>query len=164
MPSPHPEHARRVAGSYLQPLLDAAAARGVTAAALEQAAGLAAGALAPLPDSLPASLYVQLLELGAQLAQDEHFGLHVGECVKLGTYSVYGLILLSCRDFGMALEQRIPIRLAAQQAGQLDFDNVSLARGIAHRNAGGDRGTVSGGNLEHGFPNANTPRRAGCNV
>jgi hypothetical protein len=55
-----------VAGSYLQPLLDAAAARGVTPAALEQAAGLDAGSLAPLPDSLPADLYVQLLELGAQ--------------------------------------------------------------------------------------------------
>lgn len=129
MPSLHPEHARRVAGSYLQPLLDAAAARGVTAAALEQAAGLAAGALAPLPDNLPASLYVQLLELGAQLAQDEHFGLHVGECVKLGTYSVYGLILLSCRDFGMALEQTMRYEQLAHDLGR---SAITVQDGVAN--------------------------------
>lgn len=117
-----------MAGSYLQPLLDAAAARGVRAAALEQAAGLAAGALAPLPDSLPASLYVQLLELGAQLTQDPHFGLHVGECVKLGTYSVYGLILLSCRDFGMALEQTMRYEQLAHDLGR---SAITVQDGVA---------------------------------
>mgnify|MGYP000157829448 CR=1 FL=1 len=47
----------------------------------------------------------RLLDVGADLAKDPHFGLHVGERFKLGTYSVYGLILLSCRDFGQAFEQ-----------------------------------------------------------
>jgi len=128
MPSQHAEPARRVAGSYLQPLLDAAAARGVTPAALEQAAGLAAGSLSPLPETLRADLYVRLLELGATLAQDEHFGLHVGECVKLGTYSVYGLILLSCRDFGMALEQTMRYEQLAHDLGR---SAITVQAGVA---------------------------------
>ncbi|WP_377704147.1 AraC family transcriptional regulator ligand-binding domain-containing protein [Pseudoduganella sp. UC29_71] len=118
----------RVAGSYLQPLLEAAAARGVTPQALEQAAGLAPGALAPLPESLQAGDYVRLLELAAALADDPHFGLHVGERVKLGTYSVYGLILLSCRDFGHAFEQTIRYEQLAHDLGR---SSLQVADGLA---------------------------------
>ena len=99
------EPRRRVTGSYLQPLVEAAQARGVQAGALEQAVGLPAGALAPTAESLGADDYVRLLDAGAELADDPHFGLHVGERARLGTYSVYGLILLSCRDFGQAIAQ-----------------------------------------------------------
>jgi AraC-like DNA-binding protein len=118
MPIPHADLSRRVAGSYLQPLLEAAATRGVSPAALENAAGLAAGALQPLPDSLPADDYVRLLDAGATLAADPHFGLHVGERVKMGTYSVYGLILLSCRDFGQAFEQTMRYEQLAHDLGR----------------------------------------------
>ncbi|SDF52138.1 MULTISPECIES: AraC family transcriptional regulator [unclassified Duganella] len=118
MTAPLFDHAKRVAGSYLQPLLEAAAARGVTARALEQAAGLAPGTLEPLPESLPADDYVHLLDLGAQLANDPHFGLHVGQCVKLGTYTVYGLILLSCRDFGHVFEQTMRYEQLAHDLGR----------------------------------------------
>jgi AraC-like DNA-binding protein len=117
MPALPPE-ARRVTGSYLQPLLEAAAARGVSPAALAAAAAMPAGALDPLPDSLAAIDYVRLLEVGAQLAHDPHFGLHVGERVKLGTYSVYGLILLSCRDFGQAFEQTLRYEQLAHDLGR----------------------------------------------
>jgi AraC-like DNA-binding protein len=94
----------RVTGSYLQPLLETAAARGIDAAALARAAGLAIP-LDPLPESLAARDYIALLALGAELTGDPHFGLHVGERVRLGTYSVYGLILLACANFAQALEQ-----------------------------------------------------------
>jgi AraC-like DNA-binding protein len=117
MPPASPD-ARRVTGSYLQPLIEAAAARGVDAAALAEAAGLPAHALSPLPESLAASDYVNLLEAGARLAMDPHFGLHVGECVKLGTYSVYGLVLLACRDFGQAFEQTIRYEQLAHDLGR----------------------------------------------
>jgi AraC-like DNA-binding protein len=110
--------AGRVAGAYLQPLLETACARGVPARALEQAAGLPQGSLEPLPDSLPADAYVRLLDVGAALANDHHFGLHVGERVKLGTYSVYGLVLLSCRDFGHALEQTLRYEQLAHDLGR----------------------------------------------
>ncbi|XLZ70716.1 AraC family transcriptional regulator [Massilia sp. SR12] len=120
MPAVLFNHAKppRVAGSYLQPLLEAAAARGVTPQALEQAAGLPAGALDPLPESLAADTYVKLLDVGAKLARDPHFGLHVGERVKLGTYTVYGLILLSCHDFGQALEQTMRYEQLAHDLGR----------------------------------------------
>lgn len=120
---------RRVAGSYLQPLLEAAAARGVTAQALESAAGLRPGALEPLPETLPADDYVRLLDIGAELAADPHFGLHVGERVKLGTYSVYGLILLSCRDFGQAFEQTMRYEQLAHDLGR---SAVTVADSVAH--------------------------------
>jgi len=113
-----PNAARQVAGPYLQPLLEAAAARDVSSAALTQAAGLPHGALSPLPESLAADDYERLLEVGAQLAHDPHFGLHVGERVKLGTYNVYGLILLSCRDFGQALQQTLRFESLAHDLGR----------------------------------------------
>lgn len=108
----------RVAGAYLLPLLETAAAQGISAAALAQAAGLPANALDPLPETLAAQEYVRLLETGATVACDPHFGLHVGERVKLGTYSVYGLVLLSCRDFGHALEQTIRYEQLAHDLGR----------------------------------------------
>lgn len=107
---------RRVAGPYLQPLLEAAAARGVSATELAREAGTVA--LAPLPESLPVEDYVRLLDVGAALAGDAHFGLHVGERVKLGTYNVYGLILLSCRDFGQALQQTMRFEGLAHDLGR----------------------------------------------
>lgn len=110
--------ARRVTGSYLQPLLEAAAARGVAPAALALAIGLPEHALDTLPDSLAAADYVRLLEAGAKLADDAHFGLHVGERVKLGTYSVYGLILLSCHDFGQVFEQTLRYEQLAHDLGR----------------------------------------------
>ena len=113
-----PGHAGRVAGSYLQPLLEAAAARDVGPAALARAAGLAADALDPLPAQLPATDYLRLLGAGAELGCDPHFGLHVGERVKVGTYSAYGLILLSCRDFGQAFDQTIRYEALAHDLGR----------------------------------------------
>lgn len=113
-----PNHPGRVAGSYLQPLLEAAAARGVGVADLARGAGLAADALDPLPARLPAADYVRLLDAGAALGNDPHFGLHVGERVKLGTFSAYGLILLSCRDFGQAFAQTLRYEALAHDLGR----------------------------------------------
>jgi AraC-like DNA-binding protein len=111
----------RVTGSYLQPLLEAAAARGVGAHDLARGAGLAI-ALDPLPESLAASDYIALMAAGAELAGDPHFGLHVGERVRLGTYSVYGLILLACANFAQALEQTQRYEQLAHDLGRSRLD------------------------------------------
>jgi AraC-like DNA-binding protein len=111
----------RVAGPYLQPLLEAAAAGGLTSAMLASAAGLPGNALEPLPESVSALDYVRLMDAGAALTQDAHFGLHVGARVKLGTYNVYGLILLSCRDFGQALQQTMRFEGLAHDLGRSDL-------------------------------------------
>jgi AraC-like DNA-binding protein len=84
---------------------------------LAVAAGLPTQALSPLPDTLDADTYVRLLDAGAALTQQPHFGLLVGERVKLGTYSVYGLILLSCRDFGEVLRQTLRFESLAHDLG-----------------------------------------------
>jgi AraC-like DNA-binding protein len=113
-----PPHARRVTGSYLQPLLDAAFERGVGASELAREAGLAPTTLAPLPEFLAAGNYLRLLDAGARLACDPHFGLHVGERVRPGTYSAYGLVLLACRDVGQALEQALRYEQLAHDLGR----------------------------------------------
>ena len=111
----------RVAGAYLQPLLELAVERGVTLRALASAAGLAENALSPVPESIAAADYVRLLDVGAELARHPHFGLHVGERVKLGTYSVYGLILLSCRDFGQVFQQTLRYEGLAHDLGRSEL-------------------------------------------
>jgi AraC-like DNA-binding protein len=111
----------RVTGTYLQPLLDAALARGVTLRQLAHAAGLRENALSPLPETLAAADYVHLLDVGGQLTNDPHFGLHVGESVKLGTYTVYGLILLSCHDFGQVFQQTLRYEGLAHDLGRSDL-------------------------------------------
>ena len=102
--TPHLRDGARVTGSYLQPLLDTALERGVTHHALAQAAGLPPDALDALPESLPARRYIALLEAGARLADDPHFGLHIGEKVRPSTFSAYGMVLLACSSFGHAME------------------------------------------------------------
>ena len=113
-----PGDAGRVTGSYLQPLLEAAAARDLAPLDLARAAGLADDALGPLPESLAARDYIALLEAGARLADDPHFGLHVGEKVRPGTYTAYGLILLACGTFGQALEQTLRYEQLAHDLGR----------------------------------------------
>jgi AraC-like DNA-binding protein len=108
----------RVVGSYLQPLLEWVQERGVALPALAQAAGLAPNALSPLPETLAAGDYVNLLDCGARLTQDPCFGLHVGERVKLGTYSVHGLMLLGCTDLGQALQQTMRYESLAHDLGR----------------------------------------------
>jgi AraC-like DNA-binding protein len=102
--TPHHANSARVTGAYLQPLLDAAFERGVEPGALAVAAGLPHDAFDPHPESLPTARYIALLEAGARLANDPHFGLHVGEKVRPATYSAYGMVLLACSSFGHAME------------------------------------------------------------
>jgi AraC-like DNA-binding protein len=117
---------RRVTSSYLQPLLEAAAAHGLTPADLARGVGLAPDALSQSAmseagDGLAADVYVDLLETGAELAGDAFFGLHVGERVRMGTYSVYGLMLLSCENYGQAFQQTMRYEELAHDLGKSDI-------------------------------------------
>jgi AraC-like DNA-binding protein len=130
MPTTNGPLLARVTGSYLQPLLEAAAARGVEACALAQAAGLPLQ-LDPLPESLAARDYIVLLAAGAELAGDPHFGLHVGERMRLGAYSVYGLILLACANFAQALEQTQRYEQLAHDLGRSRLEVGAAEAGTA---------------------------------
>ncbi|QNB00521.1 AraC family transcriptional regulator [Massilia sp. Se16.2.3] len=109
---------RRVTRAYLQPLLDTASARGVAAGELARACGLDPALLAPEVEELAAADYLALLDAGARLTNDQHFGLHVGERVRPGTYTVYGLVLLACRDLGQVLEQTLRYEALAHDLGR----------------------------------------------
>jgi AraC-like DNA-binding protein len=111
----------RVTGAYLQPLIDVVTARGLSLPTLAVAAGMAERALSPCPESLAAADYVHLLTIAAELTNDPHLGLHVGESVKLGTYTVYGLMLLSCQDFGQVLQQTLRYEALAHDLGRSDL-------------------------------------------
>ncbi len=131
--NPSVTHARhfggRVAIAYVQPLLELVQERGVALHALALAAGLADNALSPLPESLAAQDFVRLLDAGAALTNDAHFGLHVGERVKLGTFAVYGLILLSCRDFGQVFQQTQRFESLAHDLG---VSSLEVQGDVAH--------------------------------
>lgn len=103
-----------VTAAYVQPLLEAAGAHGIDSATLASAAGLPENGLSPLP----AAAYVRLLDAGAMLAGDAHFGLHVGERVRMGSYGAYGLVLLSCNSVGQALEQTARYEVLAHNLGR----------------------------------------------
>lgn len=110
--------AGRVAVAYLQPLLELANERGLNLRILAIMAGMAEDALSTLQESIAAADYVRLLDAGAELSKDPHFGLHVGERVKLGTYNVYGMILMSCKDFEQAFQQTMRYEGLAHDLGR----------------------------------------------
>ena len=128
--APDSQHAQgQVAGAYLLPLLEAAEAHGIAAASLALAAGMAPHSLEAPSSTVAARDYVRLLDAGAQLAGDAHFGLHVGQRVRMGTYSAYGLILLSCSNVGQALEQTARYERLAHELGR---STVQRDGAIAH--------------------------------
>jgi len=119
--------AGRVAAAYLQPLLELANECGLDLRTLATMAGMAEDALSTLQESIAAAEYVRLLDAGAALNKDPHFGLHVGERVKLGTYNVYGMILMSCKDFEQAFQQTMRYEGLAHDLGRsaLVVDDVA---------------------------------------
>ena len=117
-PSEHHPAEARVAAAYVQPLLELVTERGLSLSSLAAKAGLPENGLTPIVDSMSASSYVRLLDAGALLSNDEHFGLHVGERVKLGTYNVYGMILMSCKDFRQAFQQTMRYEGLAHDLGR----------------------------------------------
>jgi len=119
--------AGRVAAAYLQPLLELTNECGLDLRTLATMAGMAEDALSTLQESIAAADYVRLLDAGAALNKDPHFGLHVGERVKLGTYNVYGMILMSCKDFEQAFQQTMRYEGLAHDLGRsaLVVDDVA---------------------------------------
>ncbi|BBB60575.1 transcriptional regulator [Undibacterium sp. KW1] len=108
----------RVAAAYLQPLLELVNERSLNLRTLATMAGMAEDALSRWQESIAAADYIRLLDAGAELSIDPHFGLHVGERVKLGTYNVYGMILMSCKDFEQAFQQTMRYEGLAHDLGR----------------------------------------------
>lgn len=111
-------HLPRVVGPYVQTAVDTAAELGVTPQQLALQLGLPEDGLAPPPEALPVQTYIALLNAGADLCHDPYFGLHVGERMKLATYAIYGIVLLSCRNFAEATQQVMRYEVLAHDLGR----------------------------------------------
>lgn len=111
----------RVTAAYLQPLLDLAKTRELNLASLACMAGMPEQALTTIQDSISATDYIRLLDAGAELSNDTQFGLHIGERVKLGTYNIYGMILMSCKDFAQAFQQTMRYEGLAHDLGRSEL-------------------------------------------
>lgn len=116
---------QNVVGPYLLPVIEAAADYGVNRVTLAHAARL------DLPEELPAFFsceqYLALLEAACDLSGDESFGLTVGRHVRPATYSLLGVILLSCQHLGQSLHQVLRWEGLVHQLGQ---SHVAMDDGV----------------------------------
>lgn len=110
------DQSAQVSRAYLQPLRELVAEHALTEAEWLSAAGLP-GVLFSA-DSISASAYLQLLDSASLLCRDPHLGLHLGERFRLGTYHIYGMILMSCQNFAEAFRQTIRYESLAHDLGR----------------------------------------------
>ncbi|MFZ4528623.1 MAG: AraC family transcriptional regulator [Undibacterium curvum] len=109
-----------VALAYAQPLLELLEERGQNLAQINQDER-GHPLFNPSGETMSATSYLRLLDEGAKRCADPQFGLHVGEKVKLGTYNVYGMLLMSCRDFGEAFQQTMRYEALAHDLGRSEL-------------------------------------------
>ncbi|MBV8659093.1 MAG: AraC family transcriptional regulator [Burkholderiales bacterium] len=108
----------RVVGAYAQTAVDTALAAGADADAIATLLGVTAAQVGALPESIPAVRYAELLRQATVLTGDADFGLHVGERMTLATFSVYGMVVMSCRTFGEAMAQVMRFESLAHDLGR----------------------------------------------
>lgn len=108
----------RVVGAYAQTAVNTALAGGMPPSQVAALLAINEDALGALPESLPAARYLALLNGAARALKDPHFGLHVGEHMKLASYAVYGLVVMSCRTFGAAMQQVMRFESLAHDLGR----------------------------------------------
>ncbi|MDP9139189.1 MAG: AraC family transcriptional regulator [Pseudomonadota bacterium] len=105
--------------AYLRALLDYVQARGVDPARLLEGTAIK-------PDDresrVPEFLAAALFDRAAELLDDPHLGLHVGESVRPGHYGVLGYVAMNCSNLGEALEC-----LRRYQALVIDLGGVCVA-------------------------------------
>jgi AraC-like DNA-binding protein len=118
----------RVIGAYVLPLLEMVRDAGFSFEDLARLAGMEPKALHPLPERISVRNYLQLLNAGATLTNDPHFGLNLGARMFAPAHAVYGMILQSCRTFAEALAQAQRYESLAHDMGRttMQIDNGSV--------------------------------------
>lgn len=89
----------------VEKIVRAAAARGVNARDLYEAAKVDPEGLDDPDRRIPFAQVVALYEQGASLANDDAFGLHVGEAVDLKAFDVLGYAAINSSTLGEALDR-----------------------------------------------------------
>ncbi|MBV8464793.1 MAG: AraC family transcriptional regulator [Burkholderiales bacterium] len=108
----------RVVGAYAQTAVDTALDAGLPRERVAALLDVPTSQLQPLPEAIPVAAYLRLLDGAAKELNDDCFGLHVGERMRLATFAVYGMVLMACRTFGEALEQVIRFESLAHDLGR----------------------------------------------
>ena len=123
-----PELARaRVVGAYARTAVETAREGGADLPRLGVACGLDLGQ--PLPEDVPVTAYLRLLDAAAEQLNDPVFGLKVGQRMRLSTFASYGLVLCTCATFRLAAEQTRRFESLAHDLGRSE---IVEAGGVAH--------------------------------
>ena len=110
----------RVEGAYARTAIETARELGADLVGLGEACGLP-GLGGALPESIPVPRYLAFLQAAAVEVRDPFFGLHVGERMKLATYTGYGPVLCTCKDFRTVIEQTIRFEALAHDLGRSEL-------------------------------------------
>lgn len=105
--------------AYLKALFDYANSRGLEVASLQAGRALA---LDDRDARLSEAECAGLFDRAAELLQDTHLGLHVGETIRPGHYGVLGYLAMNCGTLGEALA-----RLNRYQALVLDIGPMQMS-------------------------------------
>ncbi len=106
-----------VAAPFARTLIEAAADRGLDLERLALAVGSPVALLRQPPAGLSQEFYLRVLTAAVQLSGDAYFGLHAGQIVRPGSYSVLGHILMNCPNLGQALQQVLHYEALVHQLG-----------------------------------------------
>ena len=86
--------------------------------------------------------YMRLYARAFSLAEDSHFGLHLGECVELTSYSVLGYMIMNCVTLGEAIGkiEKYEKVVGHMQRTQLALDNGDIKAVYAGKSTQGEDG------------------------
>jgi AraC-like DNA-binding protein len=117
----------RVEGAYARTALETARELGADLARLGAACGLEL--VRTIPEVISVPRYLALLDAASDQLSDPFFGLHVGERMRLATYTGYGPVLCTCKDFRTVVEQTMRFEALAHDLGRTELlDDGEFAR------------------------------------
>lgn len=100
-PLPFPRR-REVTLGLVRQMLAYCASRGIRREAVLARAGLPDEAIGDPDARIPVELYLRVQCAAEELAEDEFFGLHMGEFAEFGSYSIVGYLMSACATLAEA--------------------------------------------------------------
>jgi AraC-like DNA-binding protein len=117
----------------VEKIVNAAVARGVSAASLYQAISLDPTSLADPDRRIPFAKLVWLYETAAALTGDDDFGLHVGETVDATAFDVLGYSVMNSANFGEAMARVVRYHSIWTNGAAFDLRNRGVRVVLSYR-------------------------------
>jgi len=111
-----------VSVAYLSAVTDYLSLHDIDWAALIQQAGITVDILHDRQSTVPFSRYEALLDLAADIMDDNDIGLHIGEIIKPGHYGVLGYSVMSCGNLQEALQRHMRFQHLVANHGEDKVD------------------------------------------